>query len=405
MADTLSPRILLIESPEDAAREMRAIGVSDGGVRVMAGKAQTLAVKVLGVGIPTAHILKEQMLSLGGETAVPAGVLTHDIDTADVLIFGTRNQLSELARKLSHQLFSLPKLGERIAALLQSLDEGDRGVLRARHYEFDLRARVHVMGVLNITPDSFSDGGVYLRPSAALERALAMVEEGADIIDVGGMSSRPGAKEKAEAEEIERTAPVVERLHEEWGGPISIDTYRSAVAEEAFKAGASILNDITGLRAEEGCAPVAARYEAACVLMHMQGTPRTMQRDPHYGDLMGEIAGFLAGAIGRAQAAGIGKGRVAIDPGIGFGKTTEQNLEILRRLPELEALGMPILVGPSRKSFIGKVLDLPVDDRLEGTLATVAYAVAQGARLLRVHDVRPVVRVSRMVEACLSSGR
>jgi dihydropteroate synthase len=230
-----------------------------------------------------------------------------------------------------------------------------------------------------------------------------MVGEGADVIDVGGQSSRPGSSEIPEAEELKRTIPVIERVHEEWRGPISVDTCRAKVAEEALKAGASIVNDITAFTAEPAIAQVTARFEAACVLMHMQGTPATMQEDPRYDDLMGQIAQFLSSAIRTAEAAGIGPDQIAVDPGIGFGKTTGHNLAILRHLPELRVLGKPILVGPSRKGFIGRVLDLPVEDRLEGTLAAAAYAVAQGARILRVHDVRPVVRAVKLVEACMSS--
>ena len=402
MTESLSPRILLIESPEDAAREMRRIGVSDGGIDAMTGKARTVIIKVTGVAVPVAHILKEQMLSIGGDAAVAGGVLTHSVQATDVLIMGTRNQVMELVRKLSWQPFDLPGLGERIASMITALDATSEGVLRARGHSLDLRDHVHIMGILNLTPDSFSDGGAYLRPSAALDRALEMVAEGADIIDVGGMSSRPGSTEISENEEIARTAPAVARLHEEWDGPISIDTYRAAVAKEALEAGASIVNDITAFGVQEETAVVTAEAGAACVLMHMQGTPETMQDEPRYDDLMGEIAHFLQQAIRRATDAGIGDDQIVIDPGIGFGKTTKHNLEILKRLPELKVLGKPILVGPSRKAFIGKILDLPVGDRLEGTLAAAAHAVARGARLLRVHDVRPVVRTARMIEACLS---
>lgn len=403
MAETLSPRIILIASPEDAALEMRKIGVSEGGIRAMAGKARTIVVKIVGASVPVGHILKQQMLSLGGDAAVARDVLTHSVDTTDVLLMGTRTQLAELCRKLSYQPFDLPALGEEIATLVERFDSGGPRDFRARGATLDLRARVHIVGILNVTPDSFSDGGAYMRPTAALEHALSMVRDGADIIDVGGQSSRPGSAPIPEEEELKRVVPVVARIHEEWPGPVSVDTSRARVAEEALKAGASIVNDITAFRGEPEIAEVTARYEAACILMHMRGTPETMQDSPAYGDLVGEIAAFLGAAVERARQAGVGEDQIAVDPGIGFGKTTEHNLEILNRLPELAVLGKPVLVGPSRKSFIGNVLDLPVGERLEGTLAAVAYAVAQGARLLRVHDVRPSLRAARLVEACLSS--
>ena len=196
---------------------------------------------------------------------------------------------------------------------------------------------------------------------------------------------------------------MIERIREKWSGPVSVDTSRASVAAAAIEAGASIVNDITAFTAEPEIARVTADTGAACVLMHMRGTPATMQNDPSYEDLVGEIALFLRAAVDRAESAGVGPDQIVIDPGIGFGKTTEHNLAILRHLPELRALGRPILVGPSRKSFIGNVLDLPVGERLEGTLATAAYAVVQGARIIRVHDVRPVVRAVRMVEACMTT--
>ncbi len=404
MTDILSPRALLIASREDAAREMLKVGVCEGGGDAMEGKARTLVIKVADATVPAAHVLKQQMLSLGGDAAVAKDVITHAVDSTDVLLLGTPRQMRDLTRKLSWQPFGLPELGERIGELLDTLDGRGPSVLRAGSYTLNLSERVHFMGILNVTPDSFSDGGNYLRPTAATERALAMIEEGADIIDVGGQSSRPGSQPVTEDEELKRVVPVIERLRKEWDGPLSIDTYRARVAEEALLAGASIVNDITAFTAEPRIGRVTADAGAAAVLMHMQGAPATMQKSPSYEDLMGEVAFFLKAAVERAAAAGLGNDQIAVDPGIGFGKTTEHNLAILRRLPELAVLGKPILVGPSRKSFIGNVLDLPVGERLEGTLATAAYAVAQGAKILRVHDVRPTVRAVRMVEACIASS-
>lgn len=382
---------------------MLKIGVCDGGVDAMEGKARTLVIKVADASVPAAHVLKQQMLSLGGDAAVARDVITHGVDSTDVLLMGTPRQMRDLTGKLSWQPFGLPELGERITSLLDTLDGPGASVLRAGSFTLDLAERVHVMGILNVTPDSFSDGGEFLRPTDAMEQARRMIDEGADVVDVGGQSSRPGSQPISEDDELERVVPVVRKIREEWDGPVSVDTYRARVAEEAFSAGASMVNDITAFSAEPRIAEVTARAGAAAVLMHMRGTPATMQQDTAYDDLMGELAFFLGAAVDRALAAGVGDDQIAIDPGIGFGKTTEHNLAILRRLPELAVLGRPILVGPSRKSFIGNVLDLPVEERLEGTLAAVAYAVVQGARILRVHDVRSAVRVARMVEACISS--
>jgi dihydropteroate synthase len=402
MTDTLSPRALLITSCEEAPRELLKIGVCVGGIDAMEGKMRTLVVKVTGASVPAAHVLKQQMLSLGGDAAVAKDVITHAVDSTDVLIMGTPRQMRELTRKLVWQPFGLPELGEHITALLDTLKGRGTQTLRAGHHTLDLSERVHVMGILNVTPDSFSDGGDFVTPTTALDRARVLIEEGTDIIDVGGQSSRPGSHPVSEDDELKRVLPVIEKVCAEWSGPVSIDTYRARVAQEALAAGACIVNDITAFGAEPAMGEVTAAAGAAAVLMHMRGTPATMQDEPSYEDLVGEVAFFLRSAIERATDAGLGADQIAIDPGIGFGKTTEHNLELLRRLPELAVLGKPILVGTSRKGFIGSILDLPVEERLEGALATAAYAVVQGARIVRVHDVRSTVRAVRMVEACIA---
>jgi dihydropteroate synthase len=263
---------------------------------------------------------------------------------------------------------------------------------------------VHVMGILNVTPDSFSDGGRFATEAAAVRCGVEMAEEGADIVDVGGESTRPGAMEVPASEEAARVVPVVRALVREVGVPISVDTTKAAVAEAALEAGAVIVNDVSAMRADAAMHGLVAASGAGAVLMHMLGTPRTMQSDPRYGDVVAEVAAALLGWAAEAEAAGIGRDRIAIDPGIGFGKTSAHNLSLLRHLDRLVATGYPVLVGPSRKSFIGLTLGVPVEERLEGTAATVAWSVAAGARILRVHDVRPMVRVVRMTEAILGAG-
>lgn len=263
-----------------------------------------------------------------------------------------------------------------------------------RWRELNPDGRVLIMGILNVTPDSFSDGGRFLSPDAAVERALAMEKEGADIIDVGGESSRPGAEPVPVEEELRRVLPVLERLRGKLRIPISIDTTKAEVAEAALRAGASIVNDISALRFDPAMAPLVAKFGAGLVLMHMLGTPKTMQQAPHYEDVVTEVRDFLAERAQYAQSQGIPREAIAVDPGIGFGKTVEHNLELLRRLPELVELGFPVLVGPSRKSFIGAILGLGVEERLEGTLAACAVAVVRGADILRVHDVKEVRRAA-----------
>lgn len=258
------------------------------------------------------------------------------------------------------------------------------------------------MGVLNVTPDSFYDGGRYAERESAVRRALQMVEEGADIIDIGGESTRPGSQPVSEEEELRRVLPVIEAVRARVDVPISIDTTKSRVAQRALQAGACMVNDISGLGFDPRMAEVVAQAGALCCLMHIQGTPQTMQKNPHYDDVVHDISAYFAERLALAERAGIPRQNIWLDPGIGFGKTVEHNLQILRRLREFTVFGLPILIGTSRKSFIGKVLgDLPPEDRLEGTAATVAVAILNGANAVRVHDVQAMVRVARMVDAVL----
>ena len=263
-------------------------------------------------------------------------------------------------------------------------------------------SRALIMGVLNVTPDSFSDGGKFLDVDRAVAHARGMARSGADIIDVGGESTRPGAEPVGAEEELRRVLPVVEGLGDL---VISVDTTKAMVAERSLAAGARIVNDVSALRFDPRMVEVVRDAGAGVVLMHMQGTPRTMQGGPRYKDVVAEVSSFLAERVALAEARGLKKSQIAVDPGIGFGKTVEDNLRLLARLDEFSSLGCPLLVGTSRKSFIGKVLAAPgdgpraADGRLWGTAATVAWAVAHGARILRVHDVSEMADVVKMVEA------
>jgi len=268
------------------------------------------------------------------------------------------------------------------------------------NYKFDFSKRTYVMGILNITPDSFSDGGIYFDKKTAVDHALRMQEEGADMIDIGGESTRPGAAKVSVKEEIRRVVPVIEALAGRVKVPVSIDTCKSEVAIAALSAGASIVNDISGLRFDKKMAETVSRHKVPVVIMHIKGTPENMQKGPDYEALIPEIVDYLRGGIELAREAGIDDNRIIIDPGIGFGKKVEHNLEIIKRLNEFTGLGKPILLGPSRKAFIGRISGgLPAAERLEGTAAAVAVGIFNGANIIRVHDVKEMVRVARVADA------
>jgi dihydropteroate synthase len=275
-----------------------------------------------------------------------------------------------------------------------------------------LGPRTLLMGVLNVTPDSFSDGGRYLDPHAAIDRAFELERAGAHILDIGGESTRPGAAPVGAGQELARVLPVLEALRGKLRIPISLDTQKAAVAEAGIAAGAEIINDIGALRADPALAEVVRRHRAALILMHMRGTPRTMQQGPFARDVLRDVMTGLRAALTRARRAGIDKARLLLDPGIGFGKSYEQNLELLRRLPELARLGFPLVVGTSRKTFIGWLLGgkrqdrvWPVEKRLWGTAATVAASSLGGAHIVRVHDVAEMVQVARMADAIIEARR
>jgi dihydropteroate synthase len=269
---------------------------------------------------------------------------------------------------------------------------------------FDCSERTLVVGILNVTPDSFSDGGRFLDRATAVAHATRMVEDGADILDVGGESTRPGSTPVSADEELERVHPVIQRLAELHPAvPISIDTRKANVAAEALDAGATIVNDVSG-GADPAMFDVVRDREAAVVLMHMRGDPTTMQEAPHYDDVVGEVHEYLRQRIEAAELAGIDPERIAIDPGIGFGKNLDHNLELMHGVDALLDLGRPVLVGPSRKKFIGTILDLPVEERVEGTVGAVVWMVARGAHLVRVHDVKEVVRAIRVSDSIARAG-
>jgi dihydropteroate synthase len=278
-------------------------------------------------------------------------------------------------------------------------------LFRARQFEFQFPRPMIVMGVVNVTPDSFSDGGQFLDVDAAVDQALRLESEGAEILDIGGESTRPNAEPVTEAEEIRRVVPVIQRLASRARAAISIDTQKPGVAEAALDAGASIVNDIAANREDDAMWRLVARTDAGYVAMHMQGAPQTMQASPHYEDVLAEVETFFQDRLARLAAAGVSPEQVALDPGIGFGKALEHNLALLWGLSRFTKITRPILIGASRKSFMGKLLEIETGDRLPASLACACRATEAGVQIVRVHDVAATVQAVRMTEAILDCRR
>ncbi len=277
--------------------------------------------------------------------------------------------------------------------------------LKCGRYNLDLKSKTHLMGILNITPDSFYDGGKYSSLSQAEKRAIQIEEDGADIIDIGGVSTRPGSQAPDEEEETKRVIPVIKKIIKEINIPISIDTYRAEVAKKALDLGVSIINDVTALNGDAKMAKVVAEYNVPIILMHMKGKPSKMQETPYYENVIQEISQFFKARIDFSVARGIKEENILIDPGIGFGKRLKDNLDIIRELKKFTIFKKPIVLGVSRKSFIGKVLDLPPEKRLFGTAASVTAAIMKGADILRVHDIAEMSQVIKITDAILKKKK
>jgi dihydropteroate synthase len=384
-------RILAVEHEADLRRELGRVGVDPGAWDIFGEKKRVLAVTLEGLSVAAANILKQTALAVGADCAVDSRVIAGRVRHSDAVLFATPRQLVGICERLKHQPVCAARLVSMLAATIKR-SRRPAPTIRVKGTALDLGARTYVMGVLNVTPDSFSDGGLFHDPGAAVAQALRMESEGADFIDVGAESTRPGARPVGPAEQERRLGPVLRGLARGLKVPVSVDTMSAAVAEFALDRGAAMVNDVSAFNTDPRMARVVARAGVPCLVMHMKGRPRTMQRNPQYHDLMGEVHDFLAAAVEAGVRAGVDREQMIVDPGIGFGKTDEQNFEILRRLAELRSLGLGILVGPSRKSFIGRTLGVGPGERLEGTIAASVLAAAHGANIVRVHDVHPVKR-------------
>jgi dihydropteroate synthase len=401
-------RLLRSEGEADARRLLQELGSDKAGVAIMARKMVPVAISVENLQARAANILKQVMLSRGGDCATPRDLLLLDgREPVRVIVIGNERQLKDAIRNLSVQPFGLKALSGELKKLVKDrLAPGaGRRTVRAGDFTLELGGRTLIMGILNITPDSFSDGGRHLDIEDAGAHALAMAEAGADIIDIGGESTRPGADPVRVEEEERRTIPLIESLAGHLKVPISIDTCKASIAGKALDAGASIVNDVSALRMDPDMAPLIAGREVPVILMHMQGVPRSMQENPVYEDVVADIARFLRGRAHYALENGIEPERILLDPGIGFGKTVEHNLEIIRRLDELSSMGYPLVLGTSRKRFIGSITGREVGERLMGTAASVAFAIARGVDIVRVHDVPEMMEVVKVADAIAAGAR
>ena len=377
-------------------KELEHIGVDRAAFDIFNWKSNLILLKLYDVNGKGANILKQEFLANGGDVAVNRDVASWKAEKTDCLLIGTEKVYKCVYDKLAFEpFFGLTEVRKLIEKVL---NKKNVNAMEVNGKTFEFGKKRYIMGILNTTPDSFSDGGKFNNIESALKHAKEMLEEGADIIDVGGESTRPGAEKVPEEVEIQRTAPVIKEIRNAFpDAVISIDTYKANVAEAAIKNGANIINDISGLRFDERMKSVAKEYGVPVVVMHIKGTPENMQKNPYYENVIKELLEYFDERINALESFGISK--IIIDPGIGFGKRIEDNLQIIDRLNAFKIFGKPVLLGASRKSFLGHTLNKTVEQRLYGTLAADMYGIFRGADIIRVHDVAPHKDLLKMFEA------
>ncbi|MDL2281183.1 dihydropteroate synthase [Selenomonadales bacterium OttesenSCG-928-I06] len=393
-------RAVFINDKMRAKEELRKIGSDDHGIEIMAEKAIFKIVKLENVKSRAASILKQTFLSKGAEVAVAKSVASFSFERTDVLICATIKQYKEALPILRIQPWGLETISLEIETILNTLERYPKRNYSSQTTKSSFaieKDKTLIMGILNVTPDSFSDGGKFNNIDSALRHAEKLITDGADILDIGAESTRPyGDCEKISVDaELERLIPTLEKIHKNFDIPISVDTYKAKVAAEALKHGALLVNDIWGLKFDPDMAKIIAEFNVPVVIMHNQ------EGTDYEKDILSEMLSSLRDSMKIGLQAGVGIDKFIVDPGIGFGKTTHQNLIVMSRLEELVSLGCPILLATSRKKFIGETLDLPVDERVEGTSATVALGIAKGVNIVRVHDVKEVKRITKMMDAML----
>ncbi|MDD4364648.1 MAG: dihydropteroate synthase [Synergistales bacterium] len=384
------PILLSFADEEEFLSRLRSLGCDPGGLPYFLAKEKTFSLLLKAIDTRAANALKQEMLSRGGDAAVHRNAIDRGVERTDCILFGNEKQLCLLVEKLKAMPYwGLDQIRRDLEEALLSMTRPAEGLDLPRGRRLTFGARTLVMGILNVTSDSFYPGSRIGTLKELIDRAGQMVDEGVDIIDIGAESTRPGSESIDETTERKRLIPAIETLRERFPDlPLSADTYKAAIAEEAVAAGADIINDISGFGFDRAFAERTAALGVPVVLMHIKGHPRDMQKNPCYNDLLPEIAAFLEERLDLARQAGIDRKRIVIDPGIGFGKTPEHNLEILRHLEAFRTFGLPLLIGHSRKSFLGAVLDQPSpEERLEGTMAVSALCAWQGVEIIRVHDV------------------
>ncbi|MCM3592772.1 dihydropteroate synthase [Brevibacillus borstelensis] len=391
-----NPFVIHAQNRMEVEEELACQGVKPADRERFADAGESLQIHVERLAFEEAALLRKEMQLLGGDAVMHDNPALPDL--TDLYMKGTYGQWQALLERIPDQTDGLRVAAAEVRELLAMRRQlRQRKAIHCKSHVLPLGQKTLVMGILNVTPDSFSDGGRYTDIERAIAQARALVEAGADIIDIGGESTRPGSAPVELAEELDRVIPVVRVLVEELSVPLSVDTYKSEVADQAIRAGAHIINDVWGAKKDRRIAEVAAQHEVPIILMHNR-------EDTAYTHFFSDMVRDLRKSVAIAREAGVRDEMIILDPGIGFAKSLEQNLEAMRRLDDLVALGYPVLLGTSRKSMIGRVLDLPVEERLEGTAATVALGVAKGCQIVRVHDVKEMKRVTAMMDAMLKGG-
>ena len=391
-------RFIEMRNIYDINEQLSTVGVDPKELDSLVNKFRFYSIKVENVDTRGANLIEKYLDQLGGAVAMSSDARSYTVRKTDLLLGGSKHMFSLLILKLRQEPFGLDELALEIKKCIAS----DNGVMVWGDRVLDFHKKTYVMGILNSTPDSFFDESRVESIQEAVASAERMIKSGVDIIDIGGESSRPGAETVSEEEEIRRVIPVVQEIREKSKIIISVDTRKKNVAERALDSGADMINDISGLQHNMEMAKLIARRKVPIILMHMRGTPKDMQEHPYYKNTVSEILRELQSSISKAMGAGIEHDKIIIDPGIGFGKRLEDNLRIIRELQSFKSLNLPVLIGLSRKSFIGQILDKPVEKRLIGTIVANTVAILNGANIIRVHDVGQTVEMVKIIDSIRS---